>query len=74
MKAVIQINDEVGWPWANSVATGRVIEIIHSRHQIESKGKLITRNGTHKNPAVVIKSNKGAMVLKLAHEIQKISN
>lgn len=61
---------EVGWSWLGSVTTGVVLEVHHERCEIESKGKLIVRNGTHNDPALVIKHANGALVLKLAHEVQ----
>ena len=69
---MIQIGSEVGWLWASSLTTGVVLEIHPDRHEIISKGKHIVRNGTKKDPAVVIKHSKGSLVLKLSHEIQEV--
>lgn len=63
--------DYVMWKWAGSVAHGEIVEVHEKRVQIESKGKLITRNGTLENPAVIIKHKSGNQVLKLASELQK---
>jgi hypothetical protein len=71
---MFKVGDEVGWRWASSIATGTVIDIIYERHQIMSKGTVITRNGTPEDPAIVIESNNGALVIKLAHELQKLIN
>ena len=69
---MIQTGTEVGWMWAGSLTTGTVIEVHAQRHQIISKGKLITRNGTQQNPALVIRHTKGSLVLKLQHEVQQL--
>lgn len=74
MATLIQIGDEVGWPWAGSVAVGIVIDIKSERTQIESKGSLITRNGSDNDPAVIIEQANGTMVLKLAHELQRLQD
>ena len=68
----MRVGDEVGWQWGAGLATGQVIEIRSARIQIESKGKLITRNGRSDDPAVIIRSDNGTLVLKLEHEIQTI--
>ncbi|NCU43947.1 DUF2945 domain-containing protein [Candidatus Saccharibacteria bacterium] len=69
---MIQVGSEVGWLWANSLATGVVLEIYQEKHEIITKGKRIVRKGTKKDPAVVIKHAKDSLVLKLAHEVQEI--
>ena len=71
---MFKVGDEVGWRWASSIATGTVIDVIYEKHQIISKGKVIIRNGTQKDPAIVIESNNGSLVIKLAHELQKLIN
>ena len=70
---MISISSEVGWLWAGSLATGVVLEVRTERHEIISKGKHIVRNGTKKDPALVIKHTKGSLVLKLSHEVQELS-
>jgi len=39
---------------------------------IEIKGKLIKRNGTKENPAVLVRSLAGNLALKLHHELSLI--
>ena len=68
----IQVGDEVGWQWLNGVAMGVVLEVHPTRHEIISKGAHVVRNGTPEDPAVVIRHTKGALVLKLAHELQRL--
>lgn len=66
----VRPGDVVVWKWAGSVAHGEVKEVRYDRTQIESKGKLITRDGTADNPAVVISHKSGNDVLKLASELE----
>ncbi len=63
--------DFVAWKWGSSIAEG-VVESIHSEPtSIVSKGKIIKRNGTAENPAVIIKHKSGNKVIKLMSELQK---
>jgi hypothetical protein len=66
----MKVGDPVAWQWANGIAEGEILEIHHERHEIDTKGKHIVRNGTPENPAIVILHTSGSMVLKLASEIQ----
>jgi hypothetical protein len=66
------VGDQVGWQWGTGIATGTVVDVRHERTQIESKGKLITRNGRIDDPAIVIRTDNGSPVVKLAHELQII--
>jgi hypothetical protein len=61
--------DMVHWKWGNAVLEGEVKEVIDSRAEIISKGKLIVRNGTPENPAVVIIYKGATEVLKLTSEL-----
>lgn len=70
---MIKVGTEVGWAWGNGLATGIVQEIHPNKYKIISKGKLIVRNGTKNDPALVIHHAKGSLVLKLSHEVQEIS-
>jgi len=66
----VVVGDMVAWRWAAGVAEGVVEDIVPERLSIESKGKIITRNGTPENPAVVIRHTGGSTVLKLKSELQ----
>lgn len=66
----IAVGDSVAWKWGFGVAEGVVIDIAHEKTQIESKGKVITRNGTEENPAVIIEHTSGSLVLKLQSELR----
>lgn len=69
---MLKVGDPVGWAWGSSIATGVITEIHPERHEIISKGKRIVRNGTSDDPAIVIQHDKGALVLKLLHEVQAL--
>lgn len=71
---MINVGSEVGWPWMGSIATGVVLEIHPCRHKIISKGKIIVRNGSKENPALVIKHPKGSVVIKLLHEVKPLKH
>lgn len=66
----MKVGDQVGWQWGSGIATGTVLELRPERTQIESKGKVITRNGQSDDPAVIIQGDNGSTVIKLAHEVQ----
>ncbi len=68
---MIAVGTPVGWRWFNGLATGIVVEVHPTRHEIISKGKRFVRNGSKDDPAIVIiADNKSALVLKLVHEVQ----
>jgi hypothetical protein len=63
--------DYVAWKWGSGLAEGRIKSIHHEPTSIESKGKMIKRNGEFDNPALIIKHSSGNDVIKLASEVQK---
>lgn len=65
----ISIGDTVYWKWLKGFAEGEVLDIKPERIEIVSKTKLITRNGTKDNPAVIILHDNGNEVLKLTSEL-----
>lgn len=69
----MKVGDFVGWKWGYGVAQGKIVAMKPDKTQIESKGKLITRNGTPDDPALIIEQNNGTRVLKLAREVQLLS-
>lgn len=68
----LEIGDYVSWKWGVGIASGEIISINDSRTEIESKGKVIVRNGSKNNPAIIIKHNSGNLVLKLKSELAKL--
>lgn len=61
--------DVVSWPWYGRVISGTVKEISPEKTNVYSRGKVITRNGTPENPAVIIAHKSGNDVVKLASEL-----
>ncbi len=68
----MKVGDTVAWKWGVGLAQGQVTAINPKRTQISSKGKLITRNGTAQNPAIIIRQATGTEVLKLASEVRVV--
>lgn len=62
--------DNVAWRWANGTGKGTVEDVRTERTEIKSKNEHIVRNGTSKNPAVIIKDSDEVPVLKLASELE----
>ncbi len=67
----MKVNDIVAWTLGTGLAEGVVLKISPERTEIISKGKVIVRNGTPDNPALVIKHKSGNNVIKLQSEVQK---
>lgn len=68
---MIKVGDKVAWKWVGAVVEGVVIEVVPAKAEIISKDKLITRNGTPDNPAIIIDHKSGNQVIKLASELIK---
>jgi hypothetical protein len=66
---MVKVGDKVAWKWLGAVVEGVVIDVSSKRTEIISKGKLITRNGTTDNPAIVIDHQDGNQVIKLQSEL-----
>jgi phage terminase small subunit len=65
----LKAGDRVAWRWFSGVAEGEVLSVHTDKTQILSAGKVITRNGSKANPAVVIIHKNGNQVIKLASEL-----
>lgn len=63
--------DYVVWRWGNGLAHGLIKTVHTETTTITSKGKLIKRNGSPENPALIIAHTSGNDVIKLASEVQK---
>ncbi|MEI7682895.1 MAG: DUF2945 domain-containing protein [Candidatus Saccharibacteria bacterium] len=66
----MKVKDTVAWTWGSGIAEGVVLKICPERTEIISKGKVIVRNGTPDNPALIIKHKSGNKVIKLQNEVQ----
>ena len=67
----IKADDYVAWKWGFGIAEGTVASVHPEPTTISSKGKLIKRNGSVDNPALIIKHKSGNDVIKLCSEVQK---
>lgn len=67
------VGEHVSWLWYGRVIYGVVKEICPEKTLIHSKGKIITRNGTPENPAIIISHISGNDVLKLASELTRLA-
>ena len=63
------IGDTVAWRWYQHVIKGVVQDVRAEPTHIYTKGKIVTRNGTPENPAVIISHASGNDVIKLASEL-----
>lgn len=70
-----QINkgDKVTWKWGRGVARGTVDEIHPEKTTRSIKGAKVTRKGTNKNPALIIKQKDGQRVMKAKREVKSAS-
>lgn len=59
----------VTWHWGSGIAEGKVAEVFERRVSRTIKGKRITRNGTAKDPAVLVEQDDGGKALKRASEL-----
>lgn len=64
-----QIGREIAWKWPPGYVTGIVQEIFFKSVRREIKGKIVTRHGTMENPAYLLLTRKGVLVLKLESEL-----
>ena len=62
--------DDVTWSWGSGTGKGEVTQVHTADVEKTIKGKTITRHASEAKPAVEIKTDKGAKVLKSATEIK----
>jgi hypothetical protein len=62
----------VAWKWGTGLAEGKILSVHPEPTSIKSKGKLIKRNGSHDNPALIIEQSSGTRVLKLESEVKRL--
>lgn len=67
----IRTGTTVTWQWGTSWAEGAVAEVHHDKVTRSTKGQQVTRNGSHDDPAYVIKQEDGTTVLKLSSEVER---
>ena len=67
----LKVGTKVKWPWYGNFIHG-VVQEVHAESITKTiKGKKITRHGSAKVPAYLVKSDAGNLALKLATEIEK---
>ncbi|WP_128253216.1 DUF2945 domain-containing protein [Falsirhodobacter deserti] len=64
--------DTVQWNWGGSTAKAEVADIFTRKVQRTLKGKKVTRNGSKKCPAYLLKQEDGDKILKLHSELSKV--
>ncbi|PWY99802.1 hypothetical protein BCV70DRAFT_161772 [Testicularia cyperi] len=65
--------DEVSWKWGSQHPSGTVKEVNDSHTEVETKkGSTISKDGSKKNPAVVIETANGNNAVKSASEIDGV--
>ncbi|MCB0393674.1 MAG: DUF2945 domain-containing protein [Bdellovibrionales bacterium] len=71
MSEHFKVGDRVAWKWMGRLIEGQVEEVFFEKTSKTIKGKIITRNGSTKVPAYLVKSEAGNLALKLQSELQK---
>jgi hypothetical protein len=60
---------KVTWKWGSGTAEGKVEKRFERRVQRTLKGAKVVKNGSKENPAILIRQEDGAKVLKLESEL-----
>lgn len=68
--AGVKKGDEVEWKWGQGKGEGEVAKVHKEDASIKSKGKTIKRKASKDEPAVEIKTDKGARALKSVSEVK----
>ncbi|MEO5709198.1 MAG: DUF2945 domain-containing protein [Nocardioidaceae bacterium] len=69
----IRTGTVVTWSWGSGTAEGKIVEVHHRALTRTLGGSEITRNGTEKDPALLIEQEDGTQVLKLRSEVERSS-
>jgi hypothetical protein len=64
-----RIGDSVRWKWASGHGEGTIEDRFERRVQRTLKGSRVVKNGSSRNPALLIRQDNGAKVLKLQSEL-----
>ncbi|EQB33109.1 hypervirulence associated TUDOR domain-containing protein [Sphingobium ummariense] len=59
----------VTWNWGQGVGRGRIAERFEQHVERSINGSKVSRNGSARNPAFLVKTDTGSEVLKLASEL-----
>ncbi|SMO38846.1 DUF2945 domain-containing protein [Paracoccus laeviglucosivorans] len=63
--------DAVTWRWGAHQASGEIAETFTRKVRRTIRGRQITRKGTRKRPAYLIRQDDGSRVLKLETELSR---
>ncbi|MGL5924641.1 HVA1 family protein [Chroococcidiopsis sp.] len=66
----VRVGTTVSWKYGSGTATGKVIKVYRDRITLKLGDSEITRNGSEDDPALLIKQENGAKVLKLFSEVR----
>lgn len=69
MNAPFRQGSRVKWNWGQGICRGRIAERFEGRVERLAEGVPISRNGSPRDPAFLILTDRGAQVLKLASEL-----
>ena len=64
-----RIGEKVRWKWGSGHGEGQVKERFERRVQRTLKGARVVKSGSARNPALLIRQDDGAEVLKLQSEL-----
>ena len=67
----IKEGDKVSWKYGNGIGEGKVTEVHTAEFEKEVQGKVVKRNGTPEEPALLIKQDNGHEVVKSVSEVEK---
>ncbi|CAN5662557.1 DUF2945 domain-containing protein [soil metagenome] len=70
----IRTGTMVTWSWGSGTAEGKIVEVHHRKLTRTLSGSEITRNGTEKDPALLIEQEDGTQVLKLRSEVERANH
>ncbi|CAM5278042.1 hypervirulence associated TUDOR domain-containing protein [Sphingobium scionense] len=64
-----RMGTRVKWNWGQGVGRGRIAERFERHVERMIAGSLIRRNGSTRDPAYLVQTDKGDLVLKLGSEL-----
>ena len=69
-KKDVSKGDDVEYKWGKGTVAGEVVKVHEDDVEKTIKGKKVTREASKDEPAVEVKTDKGATVLKSASEVK----
>lgn len=71
MSEMFRKGSRVKWNWGQGICRGRIAERFESPIECIAEGGPMSRNGSARDPAYLIMTDRGAQVLKLASELSR---